>query len=254
MTTNSNFIVDAIKKVPILGNRARRIYRWAKTGVTGPATFAGSMAYWQERYAQGGNSGVGSHGKFAEFKAEVLNQFVAGRDLRTVIEFGCGDGSQLALAKYPAFTGFDVSETAIDLCKRRFAADSTKKFKLLGEYAGETADLTLSLDVLYHLVEDGMFDSHMRMLFSASNRYVAIYSRDSNDNSPMEANHVRHRKFTEGIEANFPDQKLLCHIPNRFPYRGDYKVGSWSEFFIYERTSRWSCATSPETLGRTCLK
>ena len=138
--------------------------------------------------------------------------------------------------------GFDVSETAIRLCKRRFASDKTKTFKMLHEYGGETADLTLSLDVLYHLVEDEVFDSHMRILFLASNRYVAIYSRDSNDNAGMEGTHVRHRNFTSWIKENLPDWKQLYHIPNRFPYKGDYMTGSWSDLFVYERISEQSSA------------
>ena len=39
--------------------------------------FPGSKAYWEERYLQGGDSGVGSYEFFAEFKAQVLNEFVA---------------------------------------------------------------------------------------------------------------------------------------------------------------------------------
>jgi hypothetical protein len=46
---------------------------------------------------------VGSYGKFAAFKAEVLNAFVQEMRVDTVIEFGCGDGNQLTLARYPLF-------------------------------------------------------------------------------------------------------------------------------------------------------
>src|SRR5271157_3731259 len=234
-------IKSVIRKMPILGHWAQQAY-WARAGRTKPQTFAGSVTYWEQRYAQGGNSGVGSYGKFAQFKAEQLNTFVAQHGVHTVIEFGCGDGNQLSLAKYPSFIGFDVSETAIGLCRRRFASDKTKTFRMLHEYGGETADLTLSLDVLYHLVEDEVFDSHMRTLFLASNRYVAIYSRDSNDNRGMKGTHVRHRKFTNWIKENLPDWKLLYHIPNTFPYKGDYMTGSWSDLFVYERISEQSSA------------
>ena len=34
--------------------------------------FPGSQNYWRKRYAMGGNSGKGSYGKSAEFKAEIL--------------------------------------------------------------------------------------------------------------------------------------------------------------------------------------
>ena len=78
-----------------------------------PRHFPGSAAYWESRYAKGGSSGVGSYGRFAEFKAEVLNRFVATHSVQSVIEFGCGDGNQLALASYPWYLGYDVSATAV---------------------------------------------------------------------------------------------------------------------------------------------
>ncbi|MDR0569556.1 MAG: class I SAM-dependent methyltransferase [Spirochaetaceae bacterium] len=93
--------------------------------------FPGSKAYWERRYAEGGNSGAGSYNRLAAFKAEMLNAFVRDNNIQTVMEFGCGDGNQLSLARYPRYTGFDVSETAVKLCKNRFKGDATKTFYLL---------------------------------------------------------------------------------------------------------------------------
>ena len=75
----------------MLGNLARKIQWNLGTIRTRPKRFSGSLSYWEERYSTGGNSGVGSYGKFAEFKATTLNEFVAKHNLRSVIEFGCGD-------------------------------------------------------------------------------------------------------------------------------------------------------------------
>jgi hypothetical protein len=105
----------------------------------------------------------------------------------------------------------------------------------MSEYDGETADLTLSLDVIYHLVEDDVFERYLRTLFGASRRYVIIYSSDSDDNRGYEGTHVRHRKFTRWIQENLTGWKLSRHLPNRYPYRGDYRTGSFADFFLYER-------------------
>lgn len=43
-------------------------------------------------------------------------------------------------------------------------------------YANETADLTLSLDVIYHLIEDNVFFTYMDRLFDSSTKFVIIYS------------------------------------------------------------------------------
>jgi hypothetical protein len=42
--------------------------------ILGPL-FPDSATYWEQRYARGWNSGVGSYGRLAEFKAQVLNNF-----------------------------------------------------------------------------------------------------------------------------------------------------------------------------------
>jgi SAM-dependent methyltransferase len=226
---------DMIKRLPVVGPLAARLHRRFFSHDFAQEPFDSSADYWERRYAVGGDSGVGSYGLFADFKAEVLNEFVAQQQILSVIEFGCGDGNQLTLAKYPGYLGVDVSETAIAHCLKRFRNDPTKMFLSLSAYQGEVADVSLSLDVIYHLVEDAVFESHMRTLFNAGTRYVIVYASDSDDNTHNGDLHVRHRNFTRWVRAALPEWNLLAHIPNRYPYVGDYKTGSFADFFIYER-------------------
>jgi len=205
--------------------------------------FSGSQEYWESRYARGGTSGAGSYGKLAEFKAEVLNSFVRDNGISSVIEFGCGDGNQLALADYPAYVGLDVSKTAIRLCKERFEDDKTKSFFLydpdcfVDMNSGFRAELALSLDVIYHLVEDRIFELYMRHLFSAATKFVIIYSTDSDENRPFQAPHVRHRRFSEWVKTNLPEWKLSRRIENKYPFAEiDSRIGICADFFIYEKT------------------
>jgi len=228
-------IKEILRRTPLLGDIARQTYWRLLAREKKPELFPGSAAYWEKRYSAGADSGVGSYGFFAEFKADVLNEFVATHHVQTVIEFGCGDGNQLGLAKYPTYLGFDVSSTAIFRCKELFKFDGHKSFRLMSEYNGENADLALSLDVIYHLVEDNVFEHYMRMLFEASNRYVIIYSSNSDDNRGYEGTHVRHRKYTKWVQENLQNWELTERLPNRYPYRGDYRKGSFAEFFIYEK-------------------
>lgn len=176
---------------------------------------------------------MGSYTIFAEFKAEILNTFVSDNLVLTVIEFGCGDGNQLRLANYPKYLGFDVSEDAIAMCRESFESDPRYSFKLMSEYSGEKSDLSLSLDVIFHLVEDDVFEEYMYVLFKAANRYVIIYSSNSNNNKGYEGTHVWHRQFTDWVHVNLPEWELVEHLPNRYPYRGDYRTGSFADFFIY---------------------
>jgi SAM-dependent methyltransferase len=227
---------EMIKRIPVLGGVAKRIKgTLAPSKNTEAEPFPGSAEYWEKRYSAGGDSGVGSYGFFAEFKADVLNDFVAKHGVQSVIEFGCGDGNQLTMAKYPSYLGFDVSSTAISQCREKFKSDSNKSFRLMSEYSADTADLTLSLDVIYHLVEDAVFAQYMQTLFRASNRYAIIYASDTDDNSDHAGTHVRHRKFTQWVQQNMVGWKLSEHVKNRYPYKGDYRKGSFADFFIFEK-------------------
>lgn len=196
--------------------------------------FPGSDRYWEERYAAGGDSGPGSRGRLAQFKAEFINDFVARNGISTVIEYGCGDGRQLSLARYPEYVGFDVSPRAVALCRERFRGDGHKRFELVTDYAGERAELTLSLDVIYHLVEDDAFEAYMQRLFDSADRFVIVYSSDAEPAAPT-APHVRHRHFTRWIAGHRPRWRLCAHVPNRHPFGGDLATGSCSDFFVYCR-------------------
>jgi hypothetical protein len=228
---------ELIKRIPVVGDFIGRLYLSLKPGRATVKVFPGSEEYWQRRYVAGGNSGEGSYGQFAEFKAEIINNFVVSNKIGSVIEFGCGDGNQLVLANYPNYLGLDVSAEAISLCQKTFQSDSKKKFKSLSAYANEKAELSLSLDVIYHLIEDEVFESHMRYLFSAATRYVVIYSSDASSIDEAQSAHVRQRQFTKWIEKNVVGWQLSDQIRNRYPYNGDNKSGTWSDFYIYAKDS-----------------
>ncbi len=232
-------IKQILKNLPVVGPMASRIHSlWInRTGSArfGRSLFQGSESYWKNRYESGGNSGDGSYNQLAKFKAEILNAFVSENGITSVIEYGCGDGNQLSFANYPNYIGFDISPKAISMCRERFLHDQTKIFKLMKEYSGETAELTLSLDVVFHLVEDHVFTDYMDRLFDSSTRFVVIYSSDTDVNPEGAPPHVRHRRFSDWIANNKKGWNLVKHIPNKYPYDGDNKSGSFADFYIYSK-------------------
>jgi SAM-dependent methyltransferase len=193
-----------------------------------------SARFWEENYAQGRTSGNGSYGALAEGKRRFLNELVRARAVRSVIEFGCGDGNQLSLADYPRYVGLDVSRTAIGLCQRRFADDASKSFFLYDgacftDRAGVfRAELALSVDVVYHLTEDAVFETYLRHLFAAGQQLVVIYS--TNMDIGGTAPHVRHRRFTPWVEAACPEWRLAQVTP------GPNTERARADFFVYERS------------------
>lgn len=196
--------------------------------------FIGSKKYWEKRYIAGGNSGLGSYGRLARFKAEIINEFIKKNEIIKVIEFGCGDGNQLSLFKIYNYIGLDISKTAIEICKKRFKKDKTKSFFLYDPYSfggrdDFSAELILSLDVIYHLIEDDIFELYMKHLFLVSNKFIIIYSSNAENDNIYSASHCRNRQFSEWIKINLPEWKLIEEIKNRYPNESN------SDFYIYKK-------------------
>lgn len=188
-----------------------------------------SKKYWIERYLKGRNSGAGSYGKLAQYKANFINNFVANNKIKKVIEFGSGDGNQIGLFKFENYTGVDVSEQVINRCKLLYPH---YEFYTPANIISQQADLTLSLDVIYHLIEDEVFNNYMSNLFSYSSKYVLIYSSNI---EKITAAHVKQREFTKWIGANRKDFKLIKFEKNPYSYSGDELNTSISDFYIFEQ-------------------
>lgn len=189
-----------------------------------------SIKYWEKRYKKGANSGIGSYGKFADFKAEVINNFLKNNQIDSVIEFGCGDGNQVSLINYPQYLGFDVSETVINTCCDKFTNDHTKTFKLISAYTNQVAQLTISLDVIYHLVEFDAYETYMNRLFESSHEFVLIYSSNTDETFSDTSLHVKHRKITHWIKINYPHWSLIKEIKNHLQNIS-------TNFYIYKKTN-----------------
>lgn len=196
--------------------------------------FTGSAEYWERRYRSGGTSGDGSYGGLAEFKAETINAFVAENGIETVVELGCGDGNQLGLMDVSQYTGYDISKTAVKMCAEKYSADSSKNFihYVPDQYDGEArAQLSLSLDIIFHLVEDAVFETYMHHLFQLASDWVIVYSSNSEDAQSEGIEHCRNRKFVEWVGANISGWELVNKIENSFPER------SISDFYFYKKSA-----------------
>ncbi len=200
-----------------------------------------SKNYWESRYKKGGNSGAGSYGRLAKFKAQYLNDFAKKNKINNVLELGSGDGSQLKLFDFKNYIGFDVSKSSIDLCLKIYDKDKTKSFFLYDpEYFRDNhkifkVDLSMSLDVIYHLVEDNVFEKYMKDMFAMSNKFVIIYASNTNDNKKVQAQHVRHRKFTDWVKMNQKNWKLVTSVENKFKVESNEIDESFADFYVYKK-------------------
>ncbi len=199
-----------------------------------------SKKFWNERYINGGNSGSGSYNKLVTFKADVINDFIKKNNISSIIDYGVGDGNQLKLldTKNKIYTGIDVSKFIISKCKEIFKNDKTKKFIHIDDIDNNLkADLVLSCDVIYHLIEDDIYKEYMKNLFYMSNKYVIIYAKNEDLNH---CQHVKFRKFSKYIKSNLSEWQLIKHIQNKYPQLiigVNNNETSPSDFYIYKKNN-----------------
>lgn len=199
----------------------------------------GSSAYWEKRYKSGGDAGASAYNHLAQFKIDVINQFLDEYpDVTICYEWGFGDGALLDKIHFPAYVGAEVSETALQICRERYKKDDSKQFFEIDEmleYISEhgKCDLSLSLDTLFNLVEDEVYEAYMERLFKYSEKYVCILSSDFDR---PQVNHEKRRCFTKYVSKHFPEFQLIRKIKNKYPY--DFtkpNETSLSDFYFYKR-------------------
>jgi SAM-dependent methyltransferase len=166
-------------------------------------------AYWETRYAKGLDSGAGSRGEWAQLKADYVNDLIARERVTSVIDWGCGDGAQaVLLTNRAAYTGVDVSDTALRLARRR---RSHGAFRRPEEAVGLRADMALSMDVIYHLPDEDPFLDYLTQVFTSANRLVCVHCTDEERRTA--APHWRGREWTSVVRALWPWWKLVEETP-----------------------------------------
>jgi hypothetical protein len=188
-----------------------------------------STSFWDLHYRAHGTSGPGSRGEAAEIKAREINRIVEAYGVESVIEFGCGDGYQLGKLSIPEYIGLDVSPTALGMCIGAYGSDPTKTFLRYDQGAWKDnlrivhADMAMSVDVIFHLVEDEIFERYMEDLFSCADRFVLIYATDG-PRPVREPKFTRHRSFSAWVAAHMPEWEPAEHLVNPAETGADLKL------------------------------
>ena len=166
-----------------------------------------SAEYWRKRYESGGNSGAGSYGALADFKAQALNGFVERHGIESATEYGSGDGNQLSLLHISKYIGLDVSAKAIEDIRERYAGDPSKTFFEYNpdNFTPDTSlisDISLSMDVILHLTEDLRYESYMKNLIATARKYVGIFNTATEQQLEKMAQHNRFRDHRIWMKEN----------------------------------------------------
>jgi SAM-dependent methyltransferase len=192
--------------------------------------------YWERRYREGGTSGAGSYGEHALYKSTVVNQYIENYRVESALEFGCGDGNQLGLLNIPRYTGLDISSKAVERCRDAYAADASKEFAIydprapldLGQY-----DMTFSLEVLMHVINEDDFVSTLDGMFAHSSRLVIIQAPLFELIPYRRGHHERYRELLPYLEPyKFEVIDVLIHPSVTYEQRRAGEVGEMSSDFV----------------------
>jgi len=202
-----------------------------------------SNKYWEDRYKNNETSGDGSYGNLAIFKGKIINSFIKEHNIKSILDLGCGDGNQLKHINTANinYIGVDPSTTIINKLKEIYKNDKNKNFIQLEmvmqnhyKLYNVKTELTLSCDVLFHLINLDIWEQHINNLFNISAKYVIIYAYDFNQDWN---NHCKSRRFTDFIREKYSNWQLIKVIKNEYPlFEGcDDQNASMSDFYFYEK-------------------
>jgi hypothetical protein len=172
-------------------------------------------------------SGVGSEGALADRYIEIVLNYAATNNLRTVVDAGCGDfsvGSRLA-PNFERYTALDVSPLIIEINKERYADFTRRHVSFSVADMTSTilpqADLILIRQVLQHLT-NAQIEQILRNLEDSEWRRVLIteevYDPRNNQlpNLDLPSHTVRTRvSLGSGV---FIDRKPFSRSANRLAY------------------------------------
>lgn len=153
-------------------------FRFAKGDHYDPGAFWESRhAKYQSDFRAVADSVDDAHDRYPKQKQQFLGFLDATgikvKDTAQCIEFGCGNGfwAQVLLeAGAPAYTGLDISTTAVRNCRKNVPCGIFEQVDLgEGSYAPpRPGDLVLSIDVTQHIVEEVKLGTFLRNMEVAS--------------------------------------------------------------------------------------
>lgn len=156
-----------------------------------PATGVG---YWDDRWVNGPEC-PGSVGDQAMSKAAWLNSVIYDLDVRSLVDWGCGDGSQAALVNVGMYVGVEVAPSAWEAASVALATRDNCCIVLAppGQSITIRADMAVSMDVVFHLTADHEYEEWLARVFGSATKFVAVHGTDYES---VPNGHMRHHEVT----------------------------------------------------------
>ncbi len=138
---------------------------------------AGSVGYWEGRYASGGESGSGSIGRIRDWKWKVIRAYVGHPD--EVLDVGCGDLSFWEGRECASYLGIDIAPSVLAEDRGRrptwaFVATSAAVPLRVRRR------IVLCLDLLFHILSDSEYYSILDNLCMYTAEWLFIFTWQRN--------------------------------------------------------------------------
>lgn len=163
---------------------------------------AQEIEYFNDRSLKGHMSGWGSVGQWGELKRSMLN-FIW--PFESMLDIGCGD--MIYMSSFKPFVnrkfsylGVDGSQDVITKARKKCPSHLFHRStisELVGSDLNRSCDVIVCYDVLFHIIEDGLYKSLLRWLFrSTANHLLLTFLRVSEeDHQASDKGHFIIRDF-----------------------------------------------------------
>ncbi len=141
-----------------------------------------SQKFWDDRYSSGMTSGDNGAGPLKDWQWEVLTK-VAG-EIDDVIDVGCGDlrfwqDKDGMIRECKKYTGIDISQFMIEKHSRIFKIFDRPEWTFIHSPAdvyieGLHARIVVCLNMLYHILNEDVFNNILKNLSLYSDEWVFI--------------------------------------------------------------------------------
>lgn len=191
-----------------------------------------SKEIWKNRAA---NSGLGSRGARANYKADYISNFVKENKIDKIIDFGCGDLIVAKDIEVGNYVGVDIVDHKLPP-KEEIKPNSFKvivsSFDEFDE--NETSQLVINLDMLYHILENESkyLEDTIETLYNASEEFIIIYAQDSFRSDIKWSGHMFNSPWRQILENNYKVE--LVKQEDEFEFGSP--IHSDAVFFVYRKT------------------
>ena len=177
--------------------------------------------YWEQRYSKSGTSGEGSLGTHRDWKWKTISNY-AGR-VDNVIDVGCGDLSFWDGKNCQTYTGIDISGTIV---RKNLGLRPDWNFICSDASVRQSvrAPVVFCFDVLFHIMDDGVYKSILTNLMAYSDQWIFLYTWVKNPLSTFEARRQIFLDSLKGLKLGFALNTLVN------PVRSDARYQTYRDF------------------------